>query len=297
VEVNESTTVFESHRPALVRLAYRMLGDLGRAQDIVQDAWLRWQRLEAPVDSPKALLTKMVTRQCLNELGSARARREESRSNRLPEPVQEDAEGDAQGDPVERADQISMAFLVLLQRLTPPERAALLLHDVFDFGHEEVAKLLEKTVPACRQLLSRARRHVAAERRSFSTSREEHLRLLRAYLLATRTGNVDAIASLLTDDAVLITDGGPEGVTVGGVRNLQHPVSGARRVATAIAALSQRGAGLERREWTVNGQPALVAFLNGRPVFVVLLAVTNGRIGSIFIHADPARLSHLGSMQ
>jgi RNA polymerase sigma-70 factor (ECF subfamily) len=291
--VNDSTATFESHRPALVRLAYRMLGDLGRAQDIVQDAWLRWQRLEDPVDSPKALLTKMVTRQCLNELASARARREESRSNRLPEPVRADVEE----DPVERADQISMAFLVLLQRLTPPERAALLLHDVFDFGHEEVAKLLEKTVPACRQLLSRARRHVAAERRSFTTSPEEHLRLLRAFLLASRDGDVDAIAALLTEDAVLIADGGPEGVTVDGVRNLPRPVSGARRVAVAITALSQRGSGLERREWMVNGQPALVAFLHGRPVFVVLLAVANGRIGSVFIHADPARLSHVGSLQ
>jgi RNA polymerase sigma-70 factor (ECF subfamily) len=293
VAVNDSTALFESHRPALLRLAYRMLGDLGRAQDIVQDAWLRWQRLEGAVDSPKALLTKMVTRQCLNELDSARARQEESRSNRLPEPVQADVEGDT----VERADQISMAFLVLLQRLTPPERAALLLHDVFDFGHEEVARLLEKTVPACRQLLSRARRHVAAERRSFSTSREEHLRLLHAFLLASRDGNVDALTNLLADDAVLIADGGPEGVTVGGVRNLPRPVSGARRVAAALAALSQRGSALERREWTVNGQPALVAFLDGRPVFVVLLAVANGRIGSVFIHADPARLSHIGGLQ
>jgi RNA polymerase sigma-70 factor (ECF subfamily) len=291
--MNESTAIFESQRPALVRLAYRMLGDLGRAQDIVQDAWLRWQRLEDPVDAPKALLTKMVTRQCLNELGSARARQEESRSNRLPEPVR----GEVEEDAVERADQISMAFLVLLQRLTPPERAALLLHDVFDFGHEEVARLLEKTVPACRQLLSRARRHVAAERRSFRTSRDEHLRLLRAFLSASREGNVDAIANLLTDDAVLIADGGPEGVAIDGVRNLPRPVSGARRVAVAVAALSQRGSALESREWMVNGQPALVAFLNGRPVFVVLLAVANGRIGSVFIHADPARLSHVGSLQ
>jgi RNA polymerase sigma-70 factor (ECF subfamily) len=293
VAVNPSTEIFELHRPALVRLAYRMLGDLGRAQDIVQDAWLRWQRLERPADAPKALLTKMVTHQCLNELGSARARREESRSNRLPEPVQVDLEGDA----VERADQISMAFLVLLQRLTPAERAVMLLHDVFDFGHHEVAALLEKTVPACRQLLSRARRHVAAERRSFSASREEHLRLLRAFLAASRDGNVDAIANLLTEDAVLIADGGPEGVTVDGVRNLPRPVSGAPRVAAAIIALSRRGAALERREWMVNGQPALVAFLNGRPVFVVLLAVSQGRIGSVFIHADPARLSHIGPLQ
>jgi RNA polymerase sigma-70 factor (ECF subfamily) len=291
--MSESTAVFEAHRPALLRLAYRMLGDLGRAQDIVQDAWLRWQRLEGPADSPKAFLTKMVTRQCLNELGSARARREEARSNRLPEPVRAEADDDV----VERADQISMAFLVLLQRLTPAERAVMLLHDVFDFGHEEVAALLEKTVPACRQLLARARRHVAAERRSFSASRDEHLRLLHAFLAASRDGDIDALARLLTDDAVLIADGGPEGVTVGGVRNLPRPVSGARRVATAIAALGRRGEALERREWTVNGQPALVAFAGGRPVFVVLLAVTEGRIGSVFIHADPARLSHIGPLQ
>jgi RNA polymerase sigma-70 factor (ECF subfamily) len=291
--VNDSTSTFEAHRPALLRLAYRMLGDLGRAQDIVQDAWLRWERLDEPPDSAKAFLTKMVTRQCLNELGSARARREESRSNRLPEPVEVGSAADA----VERADQISMAFLVLLQRLTPAERAVLLLHDVFDFGHEEVAALLEKTAPACRQLLARARRHVAAARRSLSASREEHLRLLHAFLSATREGNVDAIAALLTDDAVLIADGGPDGVTVDGVRNLPRPVSGAQRVAAAVAALGRHGAALDRREGTVNGQPALVAFLNGRPVFVVLLAVTSGRIGSVFIHADPARLSHISPLQ
>jgi RNA polymerase sigma-70 factor (ECF subfamily) len=293
VAVKESTEIFEVHRPALVRLAYRMLGDLGRAKDIVQDAWLRWQRLDAAPDSPKALLTKMVTRQCLNELGSARARHEESRSNRLPEPVQVDLGADA----VERADQISMAFLVVLQRLTPAERAVVLLHDVFDFDHDEVASLLEKTTLACRQLLSRARRHVATERRSFSASREEHLRLLRAFLAASRDGNVDAIAALLADDAVLIADGGSAGVTIDGVRNLPRPVSGARRVAAAIVALSRHGAALERREWTVNSQPALVAFLNGLPVFVVLLAVKRGQIGSVFIHADPARLSHIGPLQ
>ena len=291
--LNDTTATFEVHRPALVRLAYRMLGDLGRAQDIVQDAWLRWQGLDGAPESPRAFLTKMVTRQCLNELGSARARREESRSNRLPEPVREEPDA----DPAERADQISMAFLVLLQRLTPAERAVLLLHDVFDFGHAEVGALLDKTEAACRQLLARARRHVAEERHSFGAPREEHARLLRAFLSASRDGDVDAIARLLTDDAVLISDGGPEGVTVEGVRNLPRPVSGAHQVATAIAALGRHGASLERREWIVNGQPALVAFANGRPVFVVLLAIKAGSIGSVFIHADPTRLSHIGPLQ
>jgi RNA polymerase sigma-70 factor (ECF subfamily) len=291
--LSDATATFEAHRAALVRLAYRMLGDLGRAQDIVQDAWLRWQGLEGAPESPRAFLAKMVTRQCLNELGSARARREESRSNRLPEPVRSETDT----DPVERADQISMAFLVLLQRLTPSERAVLLLHDVFDFGHAEVAALLDKTDVACRQLLARARRHVTEERHSFGAPREEHARLLRAFLAASRDGDVDAIARLLTSDAVLISDGGSDGVTVEGVRNLPRPVSGAYQVATAIAALSRHGGGLDRREWIVNGQPALVAFANGRAVFVLLLAIKDGRIGSVFIHADPTRLSHIGPLQ
>jgi RNA polymerase sigma-70 factor (ECF subfamily) len=120
---------------------------------------------------------------------------------------------------------------------------------------------------------------------------------LRAFLAASRDGDVDAIARLLTRDAVLISDGGPEGVTVEGVRNLPRPVSGAHQVATAIAALSRHGASLERREWIVNGQPALVAFANGRAVFVILLAIKDGRIGNVFIHADPSRLSHIGPLQ
>src|SRR5262245_33816670 len=123
---------FDTHRQDLVALAYRMLGDMGRAEDMVQEAWLRWQDSEVEPDSPKAYLVTIVTRLCLNELGSARARREESRSDRLPEPV------DLEGGPlhVERLEQISMAFLVVLQRLTPAERAVLLLHDVFDFDHQ-----------------------------------------------------------------------------------------------------------------------------------------------------------------
>jgi RNA polymerase sigma-70 factor, ECF subfamily len=291
--MNQALEVFESHRSMLVRLAYRMLGDAGRAEDIVQDAWLRWQRVAEMPDSPKAFLAKMVTRQCLNELGSARARQEESRSNRLPEPVLDEA-----ADAVELVDQISMAFLVTLQRLTPAERAVLLLHEVFDFDHEEIAVLVERSAQACRQLLRRARKQVAAERRSFTATREEHQRLLQAFLAASRTGDTDEIARLLTRDAVLVADGGPSGVTVGTVRNLPRPVRGAERVAAVVASLTRRGPStLAWRQQALNGRPAMVAFLDGRPVFALMLAVAEKRICQIFIYADPAKLAHLGPLQ
>src|SRR6202163_1465020 len=151
--IDEAET-FETHRPALLALAYRMLGELARAEGAGQEAWVRWQNREGDVEAPKAFLLTTVTRLCLDELGSARARREESRSDRLPEPVDLDHTGIGR---VEMLDQISMAFLVLLQRLTPAERAVLLLHDVFDMSHGEIATLLGKNDAACRQLLKRAR--------------------------------------------------------------------------------------------------------------------------------------------
>jgi RNA polymerase sigma-70 factor (ECF subfamily) len=172
---------FESHRPLLVAHAYRMLGDLGRAEDMVQEAWLRWdgRREDVEVAVPRAYLVTLVTRLCLNELDSARSRREESRSDRLPEPVDLDEGG---FDRMEMLDQVSMAFLVVLQRLTPAERAVLLLRDVFDFEYVEIAKLVGKNEPACRKLLERARESLATEKRWFSAPPETHRRLLTAFL-------------------------------------------------------------------------------------------------------------------
>ncbi len=213
--MSKDVDTFESHRPDLLALAYRMLGEMGRAEDMVQEAWVRWQKRTVEVDSPRAYLIKVVTRLCLNELDSARARREESRPDRLPEPITLDASGVGR---VEVLDQISMAFLVVLQRLTPAERAVLLLHDVFDFSHAEIAELLGKTDAACRQLLSRARQNVSAERRALNPSSQEHRQLLRAFLKAASAGDVGDLKKLLADDAVMIADGGPEGVRIKGVR-------------------------------------------------------------------------------
>jgi len=293
--VTGNAEIFESHRADLLALAYRMLGELGRAEDAVQEAWVRWQKRKGAIASPKAYLIKVVTRLCLNELRSARARREEGRPDRLPEPITLDESGVGR---VEVLDQISMAFLVLLQRLSPAERAVLLLHDVFDFTHAEVAELLGKTDAACRQLLSRARRNVAEERRALTASTEEHRRLLRAFLKAASAGDVGDLKSLLAEDAEMIADGGPAGVRVRGVRNLPRPLIGNEKIAAFVASFARRpSVPLETRECELNGQPAIVALQSGNPVVAILLAVENGRIRRVFLQADPARLKRVGLLQ
>ena len=280
---------FESHRAALLGLAYRMLGDLGRAQDVVQDAWLRWQERGVAVESPKAFLVTIVTRLCLNELGSARARREEARHDRLPEPVDLDEGGLAR---LEELEQLSMAIMVVLERLKPAERAVLLLHEVFDFRHEDIARLVSRSPAVCRKLLERARQRVSEGRRLITASRDEHQRLLDAFLRAASAGDAAALGELLAADAVLITNGGPEGRVFKGVRNLRRPLVGARQVAAFVTATSRRAElEVERRE--LNGRPALVFHREGRPFAALLIAVAEGRIQQVFFQADPARLYHL----
>ncbi|MFZ5892558.1 MAG: sigma-70 family RNA polymerase sigma factor [Myxococcota bacterium] len=287
-----SDELFEEHRPAMLALAYRMLGDMGSAEDIVQNAWLQWQGRGSEVDQPKAYLIKTVTRLCLNDLGSARARREEARGDRLPEPLDLEDVGIAK---VEALDRISMAFIVLLQRLTPAERAVLLLHEIFDFEHEEIAGLLQKSDQACRQLLKRAREHVATERRTMSVPAETHRRLLRAFLQAASSGDLEQVTRLLADDVVLIADAGPEGGVYGRVRNLPGPIVGRAKVAAFVATVTPQGAaGLVTRECELNGQPAVLMLRDGRPYTAILLSIADDTIRAVFIHADPARLRHVG---
>ena len=288
----EDSATFESHRPALLNLAYRMLGEMARAEDAVQEAWVRWQR-QGDVDSPKAFLLTTVARLCLDELGSARARREESRSDRLPEPVDLDRAGIGR---VEMLDQISMAFLVLLQRLTPAERAVLLLHDVFDMSHAEIGGLLGKSDAACRQLLKRARQNVASERRVFQTSRDEHRRLLAAFVQATTTGDQDALLDLLAEDAVLIADAGPGVVRYGRTRNIGRPVVGRTKIAALLKVIGSQQAGPppQFRERMLNGEPAVVAFQGGHAVAAILVSIADGKVRHVFLQVDRERLKHVG---
>jgi len=293
--MSEDLTVFEANRPALRSLAYRMLGDLAQAEDVVQEAWLRWQGRTVEVDAPRAFLLQTVTRLCLNELDSARARREESRGDRLPEPVDLGLVG---GDAVETLDQISMAFLVLLQRLTPAERAVLLLHEVFEMSHSEIGTLLEKSEAACRQLLGRARAHLASERRGVRTSREEHRRLLLAFVEASRKGEMDRMLTLLAEDATLVIDTGPDGKRVGPIRNVGRPVEGATRIAAFLAAVARQVPAFgEARECVLNGEPAVVYIRDGRPAAAILISAAEGRICRVFVQVDAHRLGHLGLPQ
>jgi RNA polymerase sigma-70 factor, ECF subfamily len=282
---------FVGARGELTSLAYRMLGDVQRAEDVVQDAWLRWHRRgDEEIRAPRAFLITMVTRLCLNELDSARARREESRADRLPEPVDL---AEAGIDPVETRELVTMAFLVVLAELAPAERAILLLHDVFDFAHEDIAPLVAKSPAACRKALERARKKVAAARHAEAEPREEHRRLLEGFLRAFSAGDVGALVGLLAEDAVLVTDGGPTGRSEAGLRNLKKPLRGAEHVAAFILATS-RAAALETEPRELNGRPALVFLRDGAPFAALLVGVADGKIQQIFFHADLTRLGRLG---
>ena len=287
----DSVQAFEAQRPHLLALAYRMLGDIGRAEDVVQDAWFRWQQHAEIVETPRAFLVKVVARLCLNELSSARARREEARGDRLPEPV--DLNETAIGR-IESIDRISMAFLVLLQRLTPAERAALLLHEVYDFEHREISTLLNRSEAACRQLVARARAHVAVEPATVVESQEEHSRLLRAFADALAGGDHRRLLAMLAGDATAVIDAGPNGARLGRIRNVGRPVVGARRIAALLGAVSRAGLPGAITECELNGAPALVRRVDGVAVSAITVVISGGLIERMFIQIDAARLGHLG---
>jgi RNA polymerase sigma-70 factor (ECF subfamily) len=283
--------IFEEHRPALRALAYRMLGDTASADDIVQEAWIRWQGRDVEVDSPRSYLLTIATRLCLNQLSSARSRHEQLRAW-LPEPIESsELETDAALDIMEH---VSMAFLVALQRLSPAERAVLLLHEVFDLSHGEIARLLDKSEAASRQILRRAREGVSDTHSVAPVSPDEHRRLLHAFAEAARAGDAAALTTLLAERALLITDGGEAGVRSGRVRNLMRPLTGAKKIAAFVTA-ADSAAWRDYQEQMLNGEPALVSYRDGRPVAALFISIADGKIAEIFIQADRARLGHVAS--
>src|SRR3546814_808437 len=207
IPAGDSASIFEANRKFLLGLAYRMLGSLTEAEDVVQDSYLRWQAADRKsVASPRAFLSTIATRLSLDRLKSARAQREQYVGPWLPEPVVD--EGPAPGDAIELADDLSYSMLLALERLSPLERAAFLLHDVFDLDYGEVAETLERNEATCRQLAARARKNIRAARPRYRAKGEEAERLATAFLKASREGDAEALKSLLTDDVELHTDGG-----------------------------------------------------------------------------------------
>lgn len=279
--------VFLGVRSSLFAVAYRMLGSATEADDILQEAYLRWSRRgQGDVTAPSAYLTTIVTRLCIDQLRSARSRRETYKGPWLPEPVE--AGGPGPGESAELADSLSLAFLVLLEELQPVERAAFLLHDVFDYSYDEIAAIVERTESACRQLVSRARRRVDEPRRRFDADREHGRELTRRFLRACGTGDLEGLLALLADDVVVWTDGG------GKVRSALRPVTGPHRSARFLLAVAARTpAGAVPRELDLNGQPGLVFEVEGRVIIALTLDVSHGRVVGVRVVNNPDKLGAL----
>jgi RNA polymerase sigma-70 factor (ECF subfamily) len=283
---------YEELRPLLFSIAYRMVSSVGEAEDIVQEAFLRIYRAESEgtaIDSPKAYLAAVVTRLSIDHLRSARVRREQYFGEWLPEPLLTDPEPDAAAH-AEKADSLSMAFLVLLESLTPVERAVFLLREVFEYDYGEIAKVVDRTEANCRQLYVRARRHIDEGRPRFEASRERRDELARRFLAASQRGDVDALTQLLAADVVVYGDGG------GKAPSWPHPIYGRERVVKLMVGVFAQAAqlGAELRPARVNGQPGLMFLAEGQIGAVMSFDIADGLIQTIRGVTNPDKLDHLG---
>jgi RNA polymerase sigma-70 factor, ECF subfamily len=280
---------FDQYRSLLFSIAYRMLGSLADAEDMLQETFIRWQQsYEEKVSSPRAFLVTIISRLCINQLQSARVQREEYVGQWLPEPIVTDLASDSFG--IIRVDEsLSMAFLVLLERLTPVERAVFLLREVFEYEYAEVASILGQNEANCRQILRRARQHVSAMRPRFVASEHKQSDLFERFLSAVRTGEMEGLVALLAEDVELHSDGGGKAIAVPNV------VQGAPNVARGILGSLKKlvPENLVRRLALVNGEPGLVNYLDGKPHSVLTIHIAADRIQTIYIVTNPEKLSNV----
>ncbi|MDQ4132919.1 MAG: RNA polymerase sigma-70 factor [Actinomycetota bacterium] len=280
-------------RPLLLSIAYRMVGSVTEAEDLVQDAYLRFHRSATAgeaIDSDKAYLSAIVTHLAMDHLRSARVRREQYVGSWLPEPLVTDEAPDP-AEHAETADSLSMAFLVLLESLSPVERAVFLLREVFGFGYDEVARMVHKSEDNCRQIAARARRHVEARRPRFEASRRQKEELAERFFAAVGEGDRDGLMELLAADVVMMGDGG------GKVPAIRQPLHGRERVARFLVGAGRRlrDAEMRIRPAEINGQPGAITFDNDGRIFnVVSLDIAEGHVQTVCGILNPDKLRHLG---
>ena len=286
----DPAAAFEASRPRLKRLAYRMLGSVAEAEDVVQEAFLRWHRADREaVREPEAYRTRTVTRLCLDQLKSARARRETYLGQWLPEPWIE-AEGDAGGG----ADDITYHLMFVLERLSPLERAAFLLHDVFDMEFAEIAARLDRSEATCRQLAARARRHVREAKPRFAVAAEEGQAIVDAFFIASRAGDVDRLQHLLAEDAVFRADGGGKRLA------LINPLHGRDPIIRFYAGIAGKAGGALPQvlyRGLIDGVPGMVTLEADGLLQAVTLDIRDGAIAAVYVMRNPEKLAHLACLQ
>lgn len=280
--------IFEQQRPRLTNIAYGMLGSVMEAEDIVQDTYLRWSKVEpSEIQSPEAYLTTITSRLAIDHLRSARNRREQYVGPWLPEPIVGEFESDP-ADVVADAESLSMAALVALERLNPVERAVLLLRDTFDMDYAEIADIVDKSPANCRQIARRAREKAADTNRPARSDPDTETEILRRYFEAVSAGDVEAMAEIFAEDVVLWSDGG------GKARAARHPLYGDVRVARHLIGVApQAPEGTEVRIVRVNGAPGIMGLLDGRALAVILFEIEDGLVTGIRAVLNPEKLAHL----
>ncbi len=288
-DAEDPASTFERHRRLLFTVAYDLLGSASDAEDVVQDAWLRWANAEhGAVRDPKAFLVTVVTRLALNRLRDSKARREAYVGPWLPEPL---LTAPDVADEVEVAEAVSMALLVVLETLSPAERAVFVLREVFGMSTAEVAGALGRTEAAVRQMAHRAREHVQARQPRFDADRQAQREVTERFFAAVAGGDVEALLAALAPDVVLVSDGG------GKAKAALRPITGADKVARFLVGIAQQGAAIPdlRIELTeVNGSPALVGWTGAEPVGSISLELADGRIQQVLVVVNPEKLAGLG---
>ncbi|MCW5849521.1 MAG: RNA polymerase sigma-70 factor [Anaerolineae bacterium] len=279
---------FDEYRPLLFGIAYRMLGSVMDAEDMVQEAFLRWQHApEGEVHSPKAYLVTVVTRLCLDHLKSARGRREEYIGPWLPEPLVTEGRQEV-AEAAMLSESLSMAFLVMLESLTPTERAVFLLHEVFDYEYREIAAILDKTEEAVRQMAHRARGHVQSRRPRFHASREQTQRAVLRFSETLATGDMTGLLAILAPDVTVWSDGG------GKVAAARNPVQGQDHAARFLLGLVRKAPrGFTPRLAEINGQPGIIGYVAGQPFLALLLDVAEDQITGVRFVLNPDKLRSL----
>ena len=280
---------FEAHRRALTGLAYRMLGSRAEAEDVVQEAYLRWHAADhARIEEPRRYLGTVVTRLCLDRMKSAKARREIYVGQWLPEPVVDEAlDAQPAGD---LAHDLSVALMLVLERLSPLERASFLLHDVFGLDFAEVGRALDRSEATCRQLAARARAHIEAGRPRFRATQEEGRRLASAFMAAAHAGDLQTLADLLSQDAVLYSDGGGKRAAA------LNPIYGPDKIVRFIEAVARKNTGLaasQVRQATVNGLAGFVVREADGLIDTMAFETRDGRVAAIYIVRNPEKLRHV----